>query len=268
MKKRKLLSLLILVIYAFLFILCQTLQKQDTVRVPDTPVNELDRKLPVDPLVTIGTLDNGLRYYIRENHRPEKRAELRLVLDAGSVLEDDDQLGLAHFVEHMAFNGTKHFKKHELINFMESIGMQFGPGLNATTSFDETIYMMMIPTDNTGIIEKAFIILEDWAHGLSFEHEEIDKERGVVIEEWRLGRGASARMRDKYYPVLFAGSRYAERLPIGKKEILESFEYETLKTFYRDWYRPDLMAVIAVGDFDAGCVEELIRKNFSLPRNE
>jgi len=223
----------------------------------------LDQKPPIDPRITVGELQNGLRYYVRENGQPENRAELRLVVNVGSVQEDEDQLGLAHFVEHMAFNGTEHFAKQELVEFMESIGMRFGPGLNAMTGFDETIYMLRIPTDSPDVIKTAFQILEDWSHALSFEHEEIDKERGVIIEEWRLGQGAVTRMRDKQFPILFKGSLYAERLPIGKKDIIENFKYETLKRFYKDWYRPDLMAVIAVGDFDKMEVEALIKKHFS-----
>jgi len=219
--------------------------------------------LPQDPDVTVGTLENGLRYYIRVNDQPETRAELRLVVNAGSILEDDDQQGLAHMLEHMAFNGTVNFQKHELVNYLESIGMAFGPEINAYTSFDETVYMLQIPTDDPEIMATAFQILEDWAHQISFEGEEIDKERGVVIEEWRLGRGAGARMQDKQFPILFQGSRYAQRLPIGKVEVLESFPHEALTRFYHDWYRPELMAVMAVGDFDASAVEATIREHFS-----
>ncbi len=233
----------------------------------DAKTAPLDQKIPIDPKVTAGQFSNGLRYYIRENKRPENRAELRLVVNVGSVLEDDDQLGLAHFLEHMAFNGTKNFAKHELIEFMESIGMRFGPGLNAYTGFDETVYMLKIPTDSSEIMKKAFQILEDWTLALSLENEEIDKERGVIIEEWRLGRGASARMRDKQLPIIFKGSRYADRLTIGKKEIIETFEHDVLKRFYRDWYRPDLMAVVAVGDFETSTVESLIKQHFAhLPK--
>ncbi len=224
-----------------------------------------DQVLPVDSLVTVGTLENGLRYYIRVNRRPKERAELRLVVNAGSVLEDADQLGLAHFVEHMAFNSTKNFPKHELVSYLEQIGMRFGPDVNAYTSFDETVYMLTVPTDSAEILAKAFQILEDWAHGQAFDPEEIDMERGVVVEEWRLRRGADARMLDKQYPILLRGSRYAERLPIGKKEILEGFEHETLERYYDEWYRPDLMAVIAVGDFDPQQIEQLIHTHFSIP---
>ena len=224
---------------------------------------DLEELLPTDPRVTVGTLENGIRYYIRVNSEPRNRAELRLAINAGSVLEDEDQLGLAHFVEHMAFNGTKHFEKQELVDYLEGIGMRFGPDLNAYTSFDETVYILKVPTDSSGIVETAFQILEDWARHQTFDHEQIDLERGVVTEEWRLGRGAGARMTDKQFPILFQGSRYAERLPIGKVETLENFDYKVLKRFYGDWYRPDLMAVVAVGDFDQSVIENLIKSHFS-----
>ena len=222
----------------------------------------LDAKLPFNPDVKKGMLKNGITYIIRTNKKPENRAELRLVVNVGSMMEKDNQQGLAHFVEHMAFNGTKNFKKSEIVDYLESIGVKFGPHLNAYTSFDETVYMIQIPTDDEDIIEKGFQILEDWAHVIAFEEEEIDKERGVVVEEWRLGRGANARMREKYFPVLFKDSRYAERLPIGKKEVIEGAAYETIREFYNDWYRPDLMCVIAVGDFDADDIEAKIKAHF------
>ncbi|KPK81832.1 MAG: hypothetical protein AMS25_04705 [Gemmatimonas sp. SM23_52] len=234
-----------------------------TLAVAQQPVADLAQTLPVDPAVTIGQLPSGVRYYIRANPEPRDRAELRLVVKAGSVLEDEDQLGLAHFVEHMAFNGTKNFAKQELVDYLEGIGMRFGPDLNAFTSFDQTVYILKVPTDSVELVTTAFQILEDWAHNLTFDHEEIDKERSVVIEEWRLGRGAAARIFDKQFPVLFKDSRYAERLVIGDKQILETFDYETLKRFYRDWYRPDLMAVIAVGDFEVETIEDLIRRHFA-----
>jgi zinc protease len=227
------------------------------------PLPSATEKVPVDARITIGRLDNGLRYYVRRNPRPAKRAELRLVINAGSVLEEDDQLGLAHFVEHMAFNGTKHFAGQEITGFMESIGMQFGPNLNAFTTFDDTTFLLQVPTDRMDILEKAFLVLEDWAHNVTFDGREIDKERGVIIEEWRLGRGASARLQDKLFPIVLDGSRYASRNPIGTKASLESFPHERLRQFYRDWYRPDLMAVVAVGDFDPPVIEALIRKRFS-----
>lgn len=218
--------------------------------------------LPLDPAVTYGRLPNGLTYYIRENHRPAKRAELRLVVNAGSVLEDPDQRGLAHFVEHMAFNGTRRFKKQALVDYIEAIGMRFGADLNAGTSFDETIYQLQVPTDSAHLLRRGVEILEDWAAGVTFDTAEVRKERGVVIEEWRLGQGAGMRMLNQQLPVLFRGSRYAERLPIGTKTSLETFQPAALVRFYRDWYRPDLMAVIAVGDFDKRVVERLIRAEF------
>jgi len=178
---------------------------------------ELDNKIPVDPMIRVGKLDNGLTYYIRKNIKPEKRVEMRLVVNAGSMMEDDDQQGLAHFVEHMAFNGTKNFEKNEIVSYLQSIGVQFGADLNAYTSFDETVYILPIPTDDKEIVNQGLQVLEDWAHNVLLTEEEIDKERGVVVEEWRLGRGASQRMRNQYFPVLFKESRYADRLPIGKK---------------------------------------------------
>ncbi len=218
--------------------------------------------MPVGPGVTVGQLENGLQYYIRENSEPANRAEFSLVVKVGSVVEDEDQLGLAHFLEHMAFNGTENFEKQELIDFMESIGMRMGADLNAGTSFDETRYMLQIPTDSPEVMANTFQILEDWAHGLTLDPEEIDKERGVIIEEWRLRRGAAARIQDEQFPVLLRDSRYAERSPIGTVESLETFEHEALRRFYRDWYRPDLMAVIAVGDFDRAEVEALLIEHF------
>ncbi|MGE5352343.1 MAG: M16 family metallopeptidase [Acidobacteriota bacterium] len=223
----------------------------------------LDSKLPVDPEIKTGKLPNGITYYIKKNLKPEKRAELRLVVNAGAIQEDDPQNGLAHFSEHMAFNGTKNFKKQEVINFMESIGMRFGPEVNAYTSFDETVYMLQVPTDTMKLLEKGFQVLEEWAHNVSYENEEIDKERGVIIEEWRLGRGAEMRMWDKQSAIMFKGSKYAVHNVIGQKDILEKFDYETLKNFYKDWYRPDLMAVVAVGDFDVNTIEEIIKNRFS-----
>ncbi|HEU4711648.1 MAG TPA: insulinase family protein [Pyrinomonadaceae bacterium] len=232
--------------------------------VSQTP--SLTQQMPVDPQITIGKFPNGLTYYIRANKKPEKRAELRLVVKAGSILEDEDQLGLAHFVEHMAFNGTKNFPKHELVAFIESLGMRFGADLNAYTSFDETVYMLQVPTDKPGAMERAFQVLEDWAHNVTFEPAEIDKERGVVMEEWRIRRGAGARMTEKLFPIMFKGSRYANRLPIGSPEIIQNAKPERLTQFYKDWYRPDLMAVVAVGDFDKAAIEKLVNSHFgSLP---
>ncbi len=222
----------------------------------------LNQNVPVDPLITVGTLPNGLRYYIRANKLPQARAELRLVVNAGSVLEDEDQRGLAHFVEHMAFNGTLHFPEQDIAAFMQSLGMRFGAHVNAHTSFDETVYQLQIPSDSPAVIDRSLQIMEDWAHNVSFDPSEIDQERGVILEEWRLGLGADERIHDTEFPILLKGSRYAERLPIGKPEIISNVSHERLKQFYRDWYRPDQMAVIAVGDFDKAALEARIKVHF------
>jgi zinc protease len=229
--------------------------------------DNLTDKLPIEPKVKIGKLSNGLTYYIQKNVRPEKKVELRLVVNVGSILEDDDQQGLAHFTEHMAFNGTKNFKKNDLVSFLQTIGVEFGADLNAYTGFDETVYILPIPTEKKENIEKGFQILEDWASTVAFENSEIDKERGVVLEESRLGKGAEDRMFRVVYPKMFEGSKYAERLPIGKDDILKNFKYDAIKRFYRDWYRPDLMAVLVVGDMEPAEAEAQIKKHFEKLKN-
>lgn len=222
----------------------------------------LDRVLPVDPAVRTGTLDNGMRFFVRRNTRPEKRVSLRLAVDAGSLQEQPDQRGLAHFLEHMAFNGTEHFKPGELVAFLESIGARFGPHVNASTSFDETIYMLDVPTDREGYVDKGLLALRDFAAGIELLPAEIEKERGVVLEEWRGRLGASSRITDKQLPVLLQGSRYAERLPIGTPEVIKGAPRERLLAFYRQWYRPDRMAIVVVGDIEAAEAEKLVRARF------
>ena len=219
--------------------------------------------IPVDAQIKIGKLSNGLTYYIKKNARPEKRVELRLVVKAGSVLEDDDQQGLAHFTEHMAFDGSRHFKKHELVTFLQSIGVKFGADLNAYTSFDETVYLLPIPTDKKENLETGFQVLEDWAQGLTMDADAINQERNVVLEEARMGKGAGDRMSRVLLPEVLNGSKYAERLPIGKEAILKSFAPETIRRFYTDWYRPDLMAVVVVGDVEPDQAEKMIRTHFT-----
>jgi zinc protease len=228
---------------------------------------QLTDKLLLDPAIRKGKLENGLTYYIRRNTQPRNRAELRLAVNAGSMMEDDDQKGLAHFLEHMLFNGTKRFEKSALVDFLEGIGLRFGPDLNAYTSFDETVYMLRVPTDKPELLTRAFDVLEDWAGSASLSEEEINKERGVVIEEWRLGQGAQGRLRDKLIPAVFAGSRYKDRLPIGDPEIIRNAPREAFTRFYHDWYRPDLMAVVAVGDFDPEVIEKMIRERFASLKN-
>ncbi|WP_317205363.1 M16 family metallopeptidase [Janthinobacterium sp.] len=223
---------------------------------------KLSDTLPIGPQVKVGKLANGLTYYIQKNGKPANKVELRLVVKAGSMLEDEDQQGLAHFIEHMAFNGSTHFKKSELISYLQSIGVKFGADLNAYTSFDETVYILPIPSDKPEAVEKGFLVLEDWAHGLAFKDADIDSERGIVLEELRMGKGADDRMSKVLLPKLFNGSRYAQRLPIGKEAILKNFKYSAIKRFYKDWYRPDLMAVVVVGDMEPAAAEALIRKHF------
>lgn len=222
-----------------------------------------DSPIPFDPAVKTGKLKNGLTYYIRKNAKPENKVDLRLVINAGSILEAEDQQGLAHFMEHMAFNGTKRFPKNELVDYLQSIGVKFGQHLNAYTSFDETVYFLPIPSDDPAKIEKGFQIIEDWAFNTVLTPEEIDKERGVVLEEYRIGLGADNRMMKRFMPKMMYQSHYANRLPIGQKEILENFKHDKLKKFYNDWYRPNLMAVIVVGDIDVAAMEKKIIDHFS-----
>jgi len=223
----------------------------------------LQDTIPFDTAVRTATLPNGLTYFVRQNARPAKRVSFRLAVKAGSLFEADDQLGLAHLIEHMAFNGSAHFKPGELVSYFESTGARLGPHVNAYTSFDETVYMLDLPSDKPEIVAKGLTALADFAGGLSLTQTEVDKERGVVIEEWRGGLGAGSRIRDKQLPILFYQSRYAERLPIGKPEILRSAPVARLRAFYDTWYRPDRMAVIAVGDIDPSQIEQAIKTTFS-----
>ena len=216
-----------------------------------------------DPNVKIGKLSNGLTYYIRENKKPENRAEFWLLVNAGSMQENEDQLGLAHFTEHMGFNGIKGFPGNKLTDELAKLGVSFGVGINAYTSFDETIYTLTMPTDNAKNIDMALNVLKGWANDYLLDNKEIEKERGIIIEEYRMGLGASDRMRKKWFPVLFNGSRYADRMPIGTLDILENFQFQTLKDFYHDWYRPDLQAIVVVGDLNAAEVEKMIIAKFS-----
>lgn len=225
--------------------------------------------LPEDPKVSKGVLENGLTYYVRANETPKNRAELMLVVKAGSVDEDDDQQGLAHFCEHMSFNGTKNFPKHELINYFESIGMEFGPEINAYTGFDQTVYMLKVPLDNPEFMEKGLQVLYDWSCQNTDSDEEINNERGIIHEEWRGGRDAMFRMQQKWLPVYLNNSKYAERLPIGKMEIVDNCPPEALRRYRKDWYRPDLQAVIVVGDFDQEEMVKTVKEKFStIPAQE
>lgn len=225
------------------------------------PLNHL---IPLDKRVLIDTLDNGLTYYIKENREPQKRAELYLVVKAGSLQETDNQQGLAHFTEHMAFNGTKNFPKNELINYLQKAGVRFGADLNAYTGFDQTVYQLPLPTDDDELFESGFKILSDWAGAITFDDTQIESERGIIIEEERQrGKDVNDRFNKKIIPVLLEGSKYADRIPIGKTEIIQNFDKDTLRAFYNKWYVPHLQGVLAVGDFDKEKIKTYINKYFS-----
>ena len=222
---------------------------------PNTPI-------PISDKVKIGALENGLKYYLRQNPKPENKVELRLVVNAGSILEDERQLGLAHFLEHMAFNGTKSFAKNDIVSFLQGIGIENGADLNAYTSFDETVYILPIPLQNPENLDKGFQVLKEIGFDMLLDPQEIDKERGVVLEELRLSLSAERRILEKTLSDELYGSKYVERLPVGTKEVLENFTYDDLRRFYKTWYRPDLMAVIAVGDVDVAILEEKVNSFF------
>jgi len=227
--------------------------------------------IPVDEAVRIGKLDNGLTYYIRHNNWPENRAEFYIAQKVGSLQENDDQRGLAHFLEHMAFNGSKHFKGNDLLRWCESVGIKFGTDLNAYTSIDQTVYNISnVPTTREGVIDSCLLILYDWADGLLLEQEEIEKERGVIHEEWRLRTSASQRMLERDLPQLYPNCKYGYRMPIGLMEIIDNFERPFLQSYYEKWYRPDNQGLIIVGDVDVDKVEAKIKELFSgivLPEN-
>jgi zinc protease len=223
----------------------------------------LSQQMPVDPEVLVGTLPNGLRFYVRANGKPAHRAELRLVVRAGSVLEDDDQRGLAHFVEHMEFEGTRHFPQQSIVDFLSSLGLSIGPDANAATGYDDTQYTLRVPTDVPGVLDRALLVLEDWAQGATFDQSGIDHERAIVLSEWRMRLGAGERTQDKIRRAQLEGSRYADRPPIGNPDVVARAQREQLTRFYRDWYRPNLMAVIVVGDVDRDAVAAMIKEHFS-----
>ena len=241
----------------------QTPQPTATAVPTPAPEVDLDSPLPFDPAVVRGTLSNGLSYYIRHNEEPRDRAQITLVVKAGSVHETEEQRGLAHFVEHMAFNGTERFAKQEIISYLESIGSGLGADVNARTGFDDTLYFLEIPTDDPEITETAFRILSDWAYAVSFDPEEVELERGVVLEEWRLYQGFSSRLQDNLLRLLFGSTLYAHRSPIGLPEVIETAPVQLLRDYYERWYRPDLMAVVAVGDFDVEEIETKVRQHFA-----
>jgi zinc protease len=246
---RSVAAALLALVTASAVLVAQTFNPQDTI--------------PFDTAVRSAKLPNGLTYFIRPNSRPAQRVSLRLAVKAGSLFEENDQLGLAHLIEHMAFNGSAHFKPGELVSYFESVGARLGPHVNAYTSFDETVYMLDLPSDKPDVVEKGLTALADFAGGLTLSQTEVDKERGVVVEEWRGGLGAGSRIRDKQFPILFHDSRYAERLPIGKPEIIRNAPVARLRAFYDTWYRPERQAVIIVGDIDQQKIEQTVKTLFS-----
>lgn len=247
MRKIRLLALLLL---AMLFVLPAAAQKKG-------------EQLPVDPSIRIGKLKNGLTYYIRHNENPENLVNFYIAQKVGSIQEEDHQRGLAHFLEHMCFNGTDHFPGKSMINYLESIGVKFGADLNAYTSIDETVYNIdNVPVNVEGAIDSCLWILRDWADGLTLAPEEIDKERGVIHEEWRGRNTAMMRMQERMLADIFPGNKYGQRLPIGTMEVVDNFPYQALRDYYEKWYRPDLQGIVIVGDIDVDQVEKKIKKIF------
>ena len=220
--------------------------------------------IPTDPNVRIGKLENGLTYYIRHNELPENRADFYIAQKVGSILEEDNQRGLAHFLEHMCFNGTTNFPGKAMINWLESIGVRFGENLNAYTSIEETVYNIdNVPVNRDGIVDSCLLILHDWANDLTLAEAEIDNERGVIHEEWRTGQGAMMRMYEQALPKAMEGSKYGHRLPIGTIEVIDNFPYQALRDYYEAWYRPDQQGIVVVGDVDVDKVEAKIKELFS-----
>lgn len=225
---------------------------------------DLTAKVPVDKKVRIGHLDNGLTYYIRANKMPENRIQFRMVTNAGSILEDEAQRGLAHFCEHMAFNGIEGLPHNQMIDTLQKNGIEFGRGINAYTSFDETVYYVDMPADNPEMVTMGLTILNGWCGGLLFDPQELEDERGVIHEEWRGNLGAQERLREKTWPIMLNNSRYAYRLPIGLESVIMGFKRPDIVRFYKDWYRPDMQAVIIVGDIaDVDAMEARVKDIFS-----
>jgi zinc protease len=224
------------------------------------------KDLPTEESLVEGQLENGFTYLIKQNAKPKDRAELRLIVKVGSLEEDDDQKGIAHFTEHMAFNGSKHFKKNELIKYLESTGVKFGSHLNASTGYERTLYKLTVPLERDNL-EKSFLVFEDWAGGLNFNPKEFDKERGVILEEARSRDNVGFRLYNKYKYMILGNSKFMDRLPIGDNEIIKNISVKRAKEFYDKWYRPEFMTFIAVGDFNKTKVESLIKSHFSTLKN-
>ncbi|MFA6360354.1 MAG: pitrilysin family protein, partial [Dysgonamonadaceae bacterium] len=236
-----------------------------------TTIAQQNPPQPMDPAVRYGKLENGLTYFIRQNKLPENRADFYIAQKVGSMQEEDPQAGLAHFLEHMAFNGTTHFPKKEMLNYLEENGVKFGENVNAYTSFDETVYYLSnVPVVREGIVDSALLILHDWANEIALDGDEIESERGVIREEWRTRGGAQFRLWEKMLPVMFKDSKYANRLPIGSIDVINNFKHQEIRDYYEKWYRPDLQGIIIVGDIDPDRVEAKVKELFSkieMPEN-
>ena len=221
--------------------------------------------IPLNPNCHTGVLPNGLTYYIQHNDWPEHRADFYIAQKVGSIQEEDNQRGLAHFLEHMCFNGTTHFPKDQLKNYLETIGVRFGENLNAYTSTEETVYNINnVPVqDHPGAIDSCLLILHDWSHDLSLDGDEIDKERGVINEEWRMRQSAQMRIFDQVFPIVYKGSKFAERLPIGTMDVVMNFPHKVLRDYYHQWYRPENQGIVVVGDIDVAAVEQKIKDIFA-----
>ena len=228
---------------------------------------KLRTPLAKDKTIVIGQLGNGLKYYVLKNEKPAKEVEFRLVVNVGSLHETDEQRGAAHFVEHMAFNGSENFSKNDVIEFFRSTGMQFGPDLNATTGYDQTVYKFRIPADKPDLMEKAFLVMKDWASGIRFNQDDVDSERNIIIEEWRMRKGAWERSWKKFMPTIYNHSRHAKRHPIGTIDILGKISAAELKYFYDTWYRPERMAIMIIGDISETTMAEKIRSKFGNLKN-
>lgn len=229
-----------------------------------TAAAQQNQPQPIDPNVRKGVLENGLTYYVRQNKLPENRADFYIAQKVGSMQEEDNQAGLAHFLEHMAFNGTKNFPGKNMLNYLQDNGIKFGTNINAYTSFDETVYFMTnVPTTQPNLVDSVLLVLYDWSNGILLEEEELDKERGVIREEWRTRGSAQFRLWEKMLPVMFKGSKYANRLPIGSIDVINNFKPEEIRAYYKKWYRPDLQGIIVVGDFDAEKMEAKVKELFS-----
>ncbi len=253
----------IFILFAFLFVVANVSFAQfGNTGSKKEKKSDLSAKVPIDRKVRMGKLDNGITYYIRANKKPEGRVQFRLAVNAGSILEDDDQQGLAHFTEHMAFNGTEYYPHNELISKLQAKGVQFGGHVNAYTGFDQTVYYVNMPND-AEMLEMGMKILDGWASKLLMDPKEIDAERGVIREEWRGRLGASDRLMKKYWPEIMKGSKYADRIPIGLEEVIMNFQRPVIMRFYQDWYRPDLQAVIIVGDINVDEIEAKVKEYFN-----